>query len=142
MRYRDESSSEASQNVVNSLHAVILLVGVSCFALNRCLLKNKRRKWDEVAYQPINSIMTVFNPSASLTDENSAWMASSTASRRSSSMLLSETLTKEFKITVNRLLKAFPATVTRDANARALKTDIGIAVNVGIKTGKTVEART
>jgi hypothetical protein len=86
--------------------------------------------------------MTVFKPSASLTDENNAWMASSTASRSSSSMLLSETLTKEFKIMVNLLLKALPATVTRDANARALKTDIGIAVNVGINTGKTVEART
>ena len=39
---------------------------------------------------------------------------------------------------VNRLLKAFTATVSRDANARALKTDIRSAVtNVGIKTGKT-----
>jgi len=38
--------------------------------------------------------------------------------------------------------KGRPATVTRDASARALKTDIGIAVNVGIKTRKTAEART
>jgi hypothetical protein len=51
-------------------------------------------------------------------------------------------LSSEFNITVNLRLNAFPATVTRDANALALNTDIGIAVNVGIKTGNTVEART
>ncbi len=45
-------------------------------------------------------------------------------------------------MTVSRLLKEFPATVTSDAKARALKTVIGIAVSVGINTGKTVEART
>jgi hypothetical protein len=54
----------------------------------------------------------------------------------------SETLTSEFNITVNLRLNAFPATVTSDAKALALNTDIGIAVNVGIKTGNTVEART
>ncbi len=45
-------------------------------------------------------------------------------------------------MTVRRLLKADPATETRDASARALKADIGIAVRVGIRMGKTVEART
>lgn len=45
-------------------------------------------------------------------------------------------------MTVNRLLNELPATVTSDARARALNTDIGIAVNVGINTGNTVEART
>ena len=75
-------------------------------------------------------------------EENKALIASLTASRSSSSISSSITLTNEFKITVSRRLNAFPATVTSDASARALKTVIGMAVNVGIKTGKTVEART
>lgn len=75
-------------------------------------------------------------------EENKALIASSTASRSSLSISSSDTFTNEFKMTVNRRLNAFPATVTSDASARALKTVIGIAVNVGIKTGKTVEART
>ena len=45
-------------------------------------------------------------------------------------------------MTVRRLLRAFPATVTRAARARALKTVIGMAVSVGMRTGKTVAART
>jgi hypothetical protein len=54
----------------------------------------------------------------------------------------SETLTNGFKILVNRLFNALPATVTKDARARALNTVMGIAVSVGINTGKTVVART
>lgn len=45
-------------------------------------------------------------------------------------------------IVVRRLDKEFPATVTREARARALKAVIGVAISVGIRTGKTVEART
>jgi hypothetical protein len=75
-------------------------------------------------------------------EDNKALIASSTASRSSSSISSSDTFTNEFKMTVSRRLNAFPATVTSDASARALKTVIGTAVNVGIKTGKTVEART
>ena len=42
----------------------------------------------------------------------------------------------------NRRLSALPATDTKDARACALKTVMGMAVNVGMRTGKTVEART
>lgn len=86
--------------------------------------------------------MTVFRPSASFTDEKRASVASATASRSSSSMSSSDTFTRAFKMTVKRLLSALPATVTSEARARALKTVIGMAVKVGINTGKTVEART
>ena len=95
------------------------------------------------AYQPRSSIITVFRPSGSSMEENKALIASSTAERGSSSISSSDsTFTNEFKITVSLRLRAFPATVTSDASARALKTVIGIAVSVGIKMGKTVEART
>jgi len=39
---------------------------------------------------------------------------------------------------VSRLLRVFPATVTRDARARALKAVIAMEINVGISTGNTV----
>lgn len=45
-------------------------------------------------------------------------------------------------MTVRRLLNADPATETRDASARALKADMGIAVRVGMRMGKTVDALT
>ncbi len=75
-------------------------------------------------------------------EDNNARNASDTAVRSSSSMSPSETLTNGFKMLVNRLLNALPATVTKDARARALNTVMGIAVSVGINTGKTVVART
>lgn len=78
-------------------------------------------------------------------EASNACIASWTADLSSSSSSVSEfseILTSAFKITVSRLLSAVPATVTRDARARALNTVIGIAVKVGIKTGNTVAART
>jgi hypothetical protein len=45
-------------------------------------------------------------------------------------------------MTVKRLLRAVPATVTREANACALKMVMGLEVNVGMRTGNTVDART
>ena len=86
--------------------------------------------------------MRVWRPSVSLIDDKIADNASFAASASSASGSLSIVLTRAFKITVNLLLSALPATVTNAANARALNTVIGRAVNVGMRTGKTVEART
>lgn len=69
-------------------------------------------------------------------------IASSTASESSSSFDVSEAFTNAVSIVDSLLLKALPATVTRDARALALNTLIGVAIKVGIKTGKTVLAWT
>jgi hypothetical protein len=88
--------------------------------------------------------MSVFKPSGSSIDPKSALSASLIASVNSSlsGLASSFSFTRALRMMVRRLLNALPATVTRVASARALKTDIGDAVRVGNKTGNTVEART
>jgi hypothetical protein len=88
--------------------------------------------------------MRVFRPSGSSIDSNKASSASVMASRNSpwSGVEPSSSLTRALRMTVKRLLRALPATVTNVPKARALKTDMGEAVRVGISTGNTVDART
>jgi hypothetical protein len=45
-------------------------------------------------------------------------------------------------MTLIRLVRAVPATDTKDPRARRLKAVIGVARSVGIRTGKTVVERT
>lgn len=100
---------------------------------------------DTLTYHPMSNNINVLRPSGSQMDDIEAWIASSTADFSSSSSsisLLSYALTRAFRTTVRRRLRAFPATVTRDAIARALNADIGMAVSVGRRIGNTVDART
>lgn len=90
--------------------------------------------------------MSEFKPSGSEMELSRATVASSTATRSSSSTESvvddSVTFTSAVRTIASRLLRALPATVTKDANALALKAVMGVATSVGIKTGKTVFART
>ncbi len=69
-------------------------------------------------------------------------IAPSTAIWVSSSFPDSAATTNGVRTWVSFLVNADPATVTSDASAFALNADIGCVVRVGIKTGKTVDART
>ena len=75
-------------------------------------------------------------------DANSALMASLISARSSESCSDSRAGTNAPKIVFNRLLNAFPATVTNEANAFALNEVIGLEVRVGMRIGKTTPART
>ena len=98
-----------------------------------------------MTYHSRSRSINVLRPSASHTDDMIEWIASSTASLSSSSSLTSGPsciFTRALRTEDRRLLSAEPATETNEASARALNADMGIAVRVGIRMGKTVEART
>lgn len=69
-------------------------------------------------------------------------MAELISSRMSSSFSFSRDFTKAPRTVSNRLLRAPPATRTRAPRARALKAVMGWWIRVGMRTGKTLFART
>ena len=86
--------------------------------------------------------MRTLRPSRSATELNRATIASSAASFTSPLGFESRVLTRAVTIAESLLLRALPATVTNVAKARALKADVGEAIKVGMRIGKTVFART
>lgn len=91
---------------------------------------------------PSKSNINVFKPSASEMDANRALMASFMSWRSSLSRSDSMAGTNAPKMVFSRLLNAFPATVTKEANALALNAVMGVEVRVGMRIGKTTPART
>jgi hypothetical protein len=81
-------------------------------------------------------------PSESSTDAKSDSIAEFSSSRTSSDFSFSSAWTKAPSTVSRRRLSAVPATLTRAPSARALKAVMGWATSVGIRTGKTLFART
>lgn len=81
-------------------------------------------------------------PSESSTDAKSDSIAEFSSSRTSSDFSFSSAWTNAPSTVSRRRLSAVPATLTRAPSARALKAVMGWAMRVGMRTGKTLFART
>ncbi|KAG1223206.1 hypothetical protein G6F68_020411 [Rhizopus microsporus] len=90
----------------------------------------------------IKATVKVCKPSSSSIESKKASVVALSASIVSSSSVIIRDSTRDSRIAANRLFNAGPATVTRDASARALKAVIGTVIKVGMSTGKTALERT
>ena len=140
-RYSLRSASDTWQRVAKVRQPVARRTESWSFAL-RCQSIENRCDDHACTHQPISNISSWCTPSASTTEANKDSMAPRMSPLMSSSCSFSNDLTKAPRIVSRRLLSALPATLTNAPNARALNAVIGWTMRVGMRTGKTLLART